>query len=286
MKRRSFLKDGAAIAAGSVFLPHWLSANNHRGEKFVILHTNDFHSHIDPFPDNHPQWPGMGGSARMETLIRNTRPTGEQFLLVDAGDIFQGTPYFNIFGGIPEILWMNRAGYHAVTLGNHDFDNGVEKLAEVLKHAEFDVVNCNYNVAGTALEGRIKQFEIYQRGKFKIGVTGVGISPFNLIPERLFRGVQYLDPSHCVNDVAEILKKKHRCDMVIVLSHLGYSYDSDKIDDLRLASKSEHIDCIVGGHTHTFLEKPVQVKNRRGKNVVISQAGWAGLRLGQLDFTL
>jgi 5'-nucleotidase len=281
--RREFIKDSLLTGAGFLLLPGLVQAR-HRNKKtrITILHTNDFHSHIDPFPDSHPVYPGMGGSANLKSLINQHSKEDSNYLLLDCGDIFQGTPYFNLFGGVPELEWMSHAGYHATTLGNHDFDNGIEKLAEVLKHANFPVLNCNYTFTGTVLEGKIQTHKVFEVAGKRIGVTGVGINPEGLILPNLIGGVVYNDPVAAVQKTVDNLRKKEKCHMVIVLSHLGYSYDSEKIDDRKLAAATNGIDVILGGHTHTFLEAPVQLRNKKGEPVVINQAGWAGLRLGKV----
>ncbi len=281
--RREFIRNGLLTSAGLMLAPEALKAEFlSRKKRITILHTNDFHSHLDPFPDNHPVYPGMGGSAHLRSLIADHKPDDNNYLLLDCGDIFQGTPYFNVFGGVAELEWMNLAGYHATTLGNHDFDNGVEKLAEVLKHAQFAVVNCNYEFTGTVLQDKILEYKIFTFGRKKVGVTGLGINPDGLILKHLVKGVVYRDPVASVQKTVDTLRKKEKCDMVIVLSHLGYHYDSERIDDRKVAARTSGIDLILGGHTHTFLDAPVTVRNLSGSDVTINQAGWAGLRLGKI----
>lgn len=280
--RRDFLRNAAALGAGIMLVPDWLAAAPQRKKTIAIIHTNDFHSRLDSFPDNHPKYPGMGGIAKLKTLMDAARAEHEHVLLLDSGDIFQGTPYFNVFEGVPEIAWMNRAGYHAGTLGNHDFDNGVEKLAEVLKHADFPLVNCNYSFTDTALQDKITRYNVVSIAGKKIGITGLGIQPKGLIPDHLCAGIVYKDPVQSVQKVADELRKIEKCDMVVVLSHLGYMYDNEQMDDRKLASLTHGIDLILGGHTHTFLEAPVTVKNSQGSTVTINQAGWAGLVLGKI----
>jgi len=252
--------------------------------KINILHTNDFHSYIEPFNLNDSRYAGKGGIARIKTLIDAKRD--ENTLLLDCGDIMQGTPYFNIFGGAVEIEWMNKAKYNAATIGNHDFDNGMESLAKWIKEADFPFLNCNYETKGTELEGLLKPYIIKQVNKRRIGIIGVGIDPEGLVPAANCKGVVYLDPVHRANERAKELKKTNKVDMVILLSHLGFQYRSSKIDDCKLAAQSKHIDLILGGHTHTFMDEPHVVKNLKGKKVIIHQVGWAGLKLGHLEFRI
>lgn len=283
MNRKNFIQKTLLTGAGALLAPKWLNAAVSK-QTVCIMHTNDFHSRLDPYPLNHAKYPGQGGIAKLSTLIGDLRKQYKHSLLLDCGDIFQGTPYFNTFGGVPEIAWMNRIGYDAATLGNHDFDNGVQKLAQVLTHANFPVVNCNYDVENTPLKPLIKPFVIIRKNNLKIGITGIGINPAGLIPEHLYKGITYLDPVKQVQSVADVLKKTHHCDLVIVLSHLGYTYTDNRISDTVLAKETSGIDLILGGHTHTFLEKPVVANNKNQKPVIINQAGWSGLMLGKVVF--
>jgi 5'-nucleotidase len=251
--------------------------------KLSVLHTNDWHSRIDPFPENDPKFPSMGGAARRASLIKTIRKKEDHVLLLDAGDIIQGTPYFNYYHGEPEIKLMNLMGYDAATMGNHDFDNGMEALALLMKLADFPFVNCNYDLKGTPLEKLVRKSIVLKRGGIKIGITGVGINLKGFIPDEHHAGLIYLDPISKANEEAERLKREKGCSMVICLSHLGYSYTDAKVSDRVLAAESENIDIILGGHTHTFLEKPEILNNKVGKQVVVNQVGWAGLRLGQIN---
>jgi 5'-nucleotidase len=260
-----------------------LQGSKLKRKQLTVLHTNDFHSRLEPFPLNHPKYAGQGGIARLKTLIDRNRENGET-LLLDCGDIFQGTPYFNRFGGVPELEWMNEAGYDAATLGNHDFDMGVQHLATMIaKHSLFRFVNCNYDFSGTALDGHIHRDTIIEKAGLRIGITGVGINPEGLIPSHLCEGIVYRDPVSAVQERTDTLKQSYNCDIVILLSHLGYAYDSPQIDDRKLAAATHGIDLILGGHTHTFLEEPVTLLNKKGKTVTVNQAGWAGLRLGKIS---
>lgn len=283
--RRKFIRGSLSLAA-LTSMPGWLKAfENETGHKtLTILHTNDWHSRIDPFPDNDPKYPGQGGAARRAALISKIRHEQSNVLLLDAGDIFQGTPYFNFYGGEPEFKLMSAMGYEAATLGNHDFDNGIDGLVNKMPFANFPFVNCNYGVKNTALEGKLKKSIILKKNGLKIGILGVGINLTGLVPDANWKGIQYNNPLIAADNEARYLKLDQYCDMVICLSHLGFQYDTYKPSDLMLAANTEHIDIILGGHTHTFLEKPVTVMNAIGNDVTINQVGWAGLRLGRLDY--
>lgn len=252
--------------------------------RLTVLHTNDVHSRIDPFPSNDPKWPGMGGVARRAALIEQIRKQENNVLLLDAGDIVQGTPYFNMFGGEVEFKAMSRMGYDAATLGNHDFDNGIDGLLSGMQHMNFPFLNANYSFDGTALENKIPESRIFKKGNLKIGVFGVGIELSGLVDRKNFGDIRYNDPIATANRVARKLKHEDKCDLIICLSHLGYKYNDSKVSDVTLASQSEYIDLIIGGHTHTFLDRPERRLNKQSKEVLIAQVGWAGIKLGRVDF--
>ncbi|MBK9283496.1 MAG: metallophosphatase [Sphingobacteriaceae bacterium] len=255
-------------------------------KKLTVLYTNDQHSRIESFPGNDPKYPDMGGFAKRAAIIEKIREEEKNVLLLDAGDIFQGTPYFNYFEGELEYKLMSMMQYDATTFGNHDFDLGCENLVKQMPHANFDFMNCNYNFNDSILHKhpQIKAFKIFRKGGIKIGVLGVGIDLKNLVSDKLVGGVQYQDPVSQSDRIAAYLKKEERCDLVICLSHLGYSYNNSKISDKILASQSENIDLIIGGHTHTFLKEPDLIKNKMGIDIPVTQVGWAGIWLGKINY--
>lgn len=283
--RRDFLKTsvfGGAVL-GTVLSPLSLLAKEQE-EQLTILHTNDVHSHIEPFPDDDAKYPGMGGAAHRAVIIQKIRNTKENVLVLDAGDIFQGTPYFNFFHGDLEIDLMNQMGYDAATIGNHDFDGGIDTLAKQISRAAFPFVNCNYDFTGTPVAGKVHKHIVIKKRRLKIGITGCGVELDGLVPDKLFAGTRYLDPVKTVQEQVDILKYEKKCHLIICLSHLGYKYGNAKVSDIVLARETSGIDVIIGGHTHTFLEAPVSEKNKTGKDVLINQVGWAGLQIGQLDY--
>ncbi|MBL7915788.1 MAG: metallophosphatase [Bacteroidia bacterium] len=283
--RREFLKQlsGGLLVAGLTGFPDWTNAAKNE-VKLTILHTNDVHSHVDPFDANHPKYAGQGGVARRAAIIKRIRQQEKNVLLFDAGDMFQGTPYFNLYGGELELKLMSKLGYDAATIGNHDFDNGIDGLSTQLKHADFPLINCNYDFSGTSMEGKSVPYKIFEKQGIRIGVIGVGIELNGLVDSRLIGKTKYLDPMPQILKISSYLKNRKKCSLVVCLSHLGHQYKNDKISDMILAEKSENIDLIIGGHTHTFLDEPVKIKNKNGKQVLVTQAGWAGLRLGRIDF--
>lgn len=285
--RRKFIAQ-SAMAAGSLLLgaQHVQAAGITAGSarRLTILHTNDTHSRLDPFPMDGSRNEGRGGVAARAALIDHVRREEAQVLLLDAGDIFQGTPYFNIYKGEPEIKAMRAMGYDAVTIGNHDFDGGIENLAtQIRSHGRFETIVSNYDFSGTPMEPVAVPYKIFRKGGIKVGVLGVGIELNGLVPQNLYGATRYLDPVQKANETAALLRREN-CDLVICLSHLGYRYNSNKVSDQVLAKETENIDLIIGGHTHTFLEQPEKVRNKAGSDVVINQVGWAGLQLGRLDY--
>ncbi len=252
--------------------------------KLTILHTNDLHSRIEPFPMDGGRNQGAAGAARRATVLKNIRAAEEHLLLFDAGDIFQGTPYFNFFAGELEFKLMSAMKYDAVTIGNHDFDAGIEGLYKQLPHTNFPFLIANYDFSDTIMNGQTQAYKIFKKGPLKIGVFGLGIELDGLVPEKDFKGTRYLDPITTANKLALQLKQEQNCDLVICLSHLGYKYRDGKVSDVVLAENSRHIDVIIGGHTHTFMKKAEAYRNLDQEEVLINQVGFAGILLGRLDF--
>lgn len=286
MKRRTFLKNttAAGLMAGAGGFGLLSFTENPEKKHITILHTNDVHSHIDPFQKDHPQFPGQGGVSRRYELIKNIRLENPNTLLLDAGDIFQGTPYFNFYGGELEFKLMSKLGYDAATLGNHEFDNGIDGFAAQLPNAAFKFLSANYDFSNTILDGLIEPYKVFVKDDIRIGVFGLGIELAGLVGKKLYKETTYLDPVEIAADTTRILQEEEACDLVICLSHLGYQYQGEKISDVKLASQTKGIDLIIGGHTHTFLSKPQVISNLEGKDVIVNQVGWAGVNMGRIDF--
>ena len=285
MNRRSFVRNSVVVSGGVLVSPTILASTKKKtsADKLTILHTNDTHSNIDPFPESHSRYPGKGGVARRFELIQKIRENEQHVLLLDAGDIFQGTPYFNKFGGVLEMKLMTELGYDVATMGNHDFDGGLEGFVKAREFAKFPFVCSNYDFENTPIDGHTQDYTIIQKGKIKVGVFGVGVEMKGLVPGIKYGESKYNDPIDVANDRAAELKKKG-CDLIICLSHLGYEYNSDKVSDRILAQKTKNIHLIIGGHTHTFLEKPTEERNLNNEVVLINQVGWAGINVGRIDF--
>lgn len=287
MERRNFIKQlgGASALAmvGGFTLP---SFTTQQKRHITILHTNDTHSQIEPFKPNHNRNPNKGGVARRATLIEQIRRENENTLLLDAGDIFQGTPYFNYFGGELEFKLMSMLKYDVATIGNHDFDNSIEGLYKQLPNAKFDFVSANYDFKNTVLDTHVKPYKIMVKEGIKIGIFGLGIELEGLVSKKMYKETAYLDPIEVTQEITNQLKNEEHCDLIICLSHLGYHYrkNAAKISDLNLAKNTKNIDLIIGGHTHTFLPKPTLVKNLDDKNILVNQVGAYGINLGRIDF--
>ncbi len=284
--RREFLRymlGAAAVYGGaSKIMANPLFAE--KGiSKLTILYTNDVHSRIEPFPDNDPKFANQGGIAKRAAIIKKIRNEEKNVLLLDAGDIFQGTPYFNFYAGELEFKLMSQMGYELSTLGNHDFDLGVDNLVKQMPNASFEFVNANYEFKDSPLAGRIKQYKIIEKGGLKIGVFGLGIDLQGLVEKKNYGDIKYTDPIEAAKKTAAILKHDKKCDYVICLSHLGYDYKENKVSDTVLSTQTQDIDLIIGGHTHTFLEEPKLKTNAANKPVYVTQVGWAGIWLGRVD---
>jgi 5'-nucleotidase len=288
MRRRDFIQrtvsGTAAIAIGGIGLQSFTNLKSKK--KITILHTNDVHSHIDAFGPEDGRNANKGGVARRASLIESIRKENAHTLLLDAGDIFQGTPYFNYYGGELEFKLMSKLKYDLATIGNHDFDNGIDGLYAQLPYADFEFVSANYDFSNTIMDAHTKPYKIFIMDGIKIGVFGLGIELKGLIDPSLSKETKYLDPVEASQEMTRILKFDKQCDLIICLSHLGYHYrnNPNKISDLKLASLTKNIDLIIGGHTHTFLPKPTIVKNIDNQSMLVNQVGCYGINLGKIDF--
>lgn len=286
MERREFIKK-TSFATSLTLVPTLpLFANTKDVKRITILHTNDQHSRIEPFEvSSNKAISDKGGFARRATMIHKIRQEEKNVLLLDAGDVFQGTPYFNMFGGELEYKLMTKLGYDAGTLGNHEFDNGLEGLQKAMPHAGFDLISSNYDFSNTILDGAFKPYKIIKKDGIKIGIFAVGVELHGLVDPRMYKETKYLDPIEVAQHYANKLRKEEKCDLVICLSHIGYGYkDANKVSDRVLAQKTKDIDLIIGGHTHTYLPEPEVHQNADLKPVLVNQVGWAGLYLGRIDF--
>jgi len=285
MNRRGFIRNisiGAA-GAGLGFSPFdSFAAGNFTTVSFV--HTNDLHCHIEPFIANSSDGVPEGGLARISAMVKKLRAENPNVLLFDAGDMFQGTPYYNYYKGELILKLMTEMGYDAGAIGNHEFDDGMENILKSLPHAGFPIINSNYDFSETILAGRFPRYKIFKTAGVKIGVYGLGIELSGLVADKNYGKTIYNDPLKTAVEMESFLKNEADCDLVVCLSHLGFKYRENKVSDHVIAAETSMTDLIIGGHTHTYLEKPVEIKNKAGKQVIVNQASWGGLVLGRVDF--
>ena len=253
------------------------TASAQQTKELFILQTSDTHSRIEPInPHAADRYAGMGGTVRRATFLKEYRAEHPDVLLFDCGDISQGTPYYNLFRGEVEVKMMNLMGYDAMTIGNHEFDFGLENMARLFRMADFPVVCANYDVSGTVLEGLVKPYTILKRNGLKIGV-------FGLAPK--MEGVVYKEPVAVAQEVVDVLRNKEQCDVVICLSHLGIRSNNGDSDE-KLVTETYGIDAILGGHSHTFMQKPAFYMNADGKSIPVLHTGKSGIYVGEMKLIL
>ena len=282
MNRRKFIYNSSLASLSVIGLESCDLISN--DVKISILHTNDLHSQIEAFPTNHDKFPDRGGFARRGEIFKSLIKTNPNTLIFDAGDIFQGTPYFNFFQGELELSLMKKMGYNAATIGNHEFDAGLEMFRKNILNNNFQFISSNYDFTNTDLNGITSIYKIYNRQGIKIGVFGLGIELKGLVNPFLYKETKYYDPIEISQEMINILKKREKCDLIICISHLGHNYKTDKICDTKLAKMTSDIDLIIGGHTHTLLKKPLVIKNSINNDVIINQVGQSGVYIGKIDF--
>lgn len=248
-------------------------------KQLIILQTSDVHSRLEPISQQGDRNYGEGGFVRRAAFLDQFRKDHPNIVLFDSGDFSQGTPYYNMFRGEVEVKMMNAMGYDAITIGNHEFDFGLDNMARLFRMADFPVVCANYDLEATVLKGIVKPYVILERGGLKIGVFGLGIEPEGMIQAKNCEGVTYKDPIRVSNEVATLLKAKG-CDLVVCLSHLGIQMDE------RLIAKTRNVDVVLGGHSHTFMTGPKKYLNMDGKEVSLMHSGKSGVRVGRLNLTL
>lgn len=254
-------------------------------KQLVILHTNDTHSCVMPLNPNlaDSALAGRGGFLRRMALIEDERAKAPGLLLIDSGDFSQGSPYYNFYKGEVEVELMNRMGYDVATIGNHEFDFGLENMARIFRMAKFPIVCANYDFTGTPVEGLVKPYTIIKRNGLKIGVFGLSPQPKGLVDTTKFVGVKYLDPVETARRMAALLKMK-RCDVIICVSHLGW--EDEELTDQMLVPATRDIDIVLGGHSHTYMKTLQYVKNVDGKDVPVDQNGKHGIWIGRIVLDL
>lgn len=266
----------------------WSSGSVAQVKELYIYHTNDTHSRIEPIDLNSSDRNvGAAGYVRRATLMAQLRQENPDLLLFDCGDFSQGTPYYNLYKGEVEVKLMNAIGYHAATIGNHEFDFGLENMARLFQMADFPIVCANYDFTGTVLESIVRPYIVLERKGIKIGVFGLSPKLEGLVQQSNCEGVVFLDPVEKANEIASYLRTKENCDVVICLSHLGLrpsalNQDSDEV----LIRNTSHLDLVLGGHSHTFMDQPEIILNKEGQGVPVSQMGKNGVYVGEFRLSL
>ena len=289
MERREFLKTIGAVAVTAMPLAKMLtscSVGDDRHQTLTILHTNDVHSHIDPFPEDDPRYHGLGGYARRQAYIDKTivERGADNTMVFESGDMFQGTPYFNYYKGTLEMQLMNRMHIDAVTIGNHEFDNGVGALCNCIEMANFPFLNANYKIADARMHRLVSPYKIFNRGGMRIGVFGLGMRLEGLVSRFNHEGVMDGDPIEAAREASAFLRKEG-CKIIIALTHIGYSMVNTP-DDISLAMATTDVDMILGGHSHTFLARPDYITNAVGRKVLVNQVGFGGINVGRIDIAI
>ncbi|TVR17702.1 MAG: bifunctional metallophosphatase/5'-nucleotidase [Balneolaceae bacterium] len=285
ISRKEFLKQASLFSAGAMITGPIgsLLSDRFSGPSLTILYTNDTHARLDPFPQNAREFAGLGGIAERASLVKKIRSQNRNVLLLDAGDVFQGTPWFDVYGGAVDLKLMTEMNYDAMAIGNHEFDRGLDGFAEAAQKSGFPILASNYFVRDTPLNPFVQRQLIKEFDGFRVGIFGLGIRLQGVVDRKLYGDVRYFDPVQISERMVQSLRGNNRCDYVICLSHLGYYYDDERIDDHKIAKQVSGIDLIIGGHTHTFLDAPVEVENPSGGKTHITQMGHSGVRLGRLD---
>ncbi len=258
-------------------------------KKLYVMHSSDTHSRIDPLDDNPAvRNAGMGGAARRVAVVHRFRAEHPNALVLDCGDISQGTPYYNMYKGELEVRIMNLAGYDAMTIGNHEFDFGLDNMARIFSLADFPVVCANYDFTGTVLEDIVKPYITLRRNGVKIGIFGLSPQLEGLVQQSKCEGVVYKDPVQTAAEMTALLKDKEKCDVIILLSHLGITRNPGvgSMYDNVLVPQTHHIDLVLGGHTHTFLEQAEMVRDADGREVPIMHIGNNGVFMSRSELTL
>lgn len=284
ISRREFLKNSLTITVGAALTGFSGSLLGSPSNRLTILYTNDTHARLDPIPAHAVDHAGFGGIAKRANLVKQIRKMEKNTLLLDAGDVFQGTPWFDVYGGEVDLRLMSQMGYDAMAVGNHEFDNGLQEFAESAKHADFPILAANYSVLNTSLNSTVSRFIVKEFSGYRVGIFGLGIGLDGVVDPALYGNVQSRNPYVWAEGMVNSLRRHHRCDLIICLSHLGYQYSDEKrASDLKLAASTSGIDLIIGGHTHTFLDHPVAVLNPEKKFTYVTQMGHSGIRLGRID---
>lgn len=251
-------------------------------KELLIYHTNDMHSRIEPFAAYYPDTAlaGKAGVIRRAAFIRDERKKHKDLLLFDSGDFSQGSPYYNLFKGEVEVKMMNEMKYDAGTIGNHEFDFGLDNMARLFRMTKFPIVCANYAVEGTVLEGLVKEYTVIERNGVRIGVFGLGAPLDGLVAHANYGNVKFEDPVSEGQRIADLLRNEEQCDLVVCLSHLGWN--GEPYSDVELIENTRNIDIVLGGHSHSYFEGPRYYKNLDGKEIPVQQMGKHAAFVGRM----
>ena len=292
MKRNLYIYNKVVTRLVMGLLPFYLfafsplDADAKKHKQLVILHTNDTHSTIFPVKQNidDKEIAGRGGYLRRVNMLKEQRQQHPDLLLFDSGDFSQGSGYYTLFKGEVEVGLMNQMGYDAVTIGNHEFDFGLDNLARIFRMANFPIVCSNYDCKGTVLEGLVKPYITLKRNGVKIGVFALSPALKGLVFDGNCQGITYLDPAETAQKYIDILRKQEKCDIVICISHLGWK-ESEYTDEMLLKG-IESCDLVLGGHTHTYMKQLEYAPDKTGKLIPVDQNGKHGAFIGKLLLNL
>ena len=257
-------------------------------KQIVILHTNDTHSTIEPVSkySKVKEAAGKAGCVRRATMVKQLREQNPDILLFDSGDFSQGSTFYTMYKGDVEVGLMNIMGYDAATIGNHEFDFGLDNLARLARQAKFPIVCSNCDFTGTPCQDVIKKYCVVVRDGVRIGVFGLTPKIEGLVMKENIAGVKYIDPIQATKEMVRVLRDKERCDIVVCLSHLGWKLAPEYIDDQVLISSTTGIDIVLGGHSHTYMKEMEWVDNAEGKSIPVDQNGKHGAFVGKITLKL
>lgn len=285
MKNEVFMKKNIIFILVLVFSIS--TAHGQKAKELTILHTNDTHSCIYPLSENlaDTMLAGRGGFLRRIAMLKEERAKDPDLLYFDSGDFSQGSPYYSIYKGDVEIGLMNRMGIDASTIGNHEFDFGLENMARLFRMANFPILCSNYDFTGTPVEGLVKRYTVIKRKGVKIGVFALDPEMEGLVSTQNCVGVSYLDPVATANEMVSLLRGKLHCDLIICISHMGW-INKQTISDKEIIAQTRGIDLVLGGHSHTYLKELEYAADLDGKLVPVDQNGKHGIFIGKMKLTL
>ena len=255
-----------------------------QAEHLVIIAVNDTHSQIDPASD------GLGGVARRRAIYDQLRAQNPNTALIHAGDAVQGTLFFSLYRGEVEYALMDTLGYDAIILGNHEFDNGMEELAEHYREVDAAKICANYEFSATPLEGLFQPYWVKAVGDKRVAFFGINVNPDGLIADSNCKDMRYRYAPGVADATARYLKEILGMDYAVMVSHIGYSsYEPTEPNDTLIIKNSHYIDMVISSHSHTTIKPGSgmdRVPNADGKMITIGQNGKSGKQVAVYDLDL